>query len=97
VPGLQQLRIEEVSGFRGGGAIGLRYRNPTAASGMLDLIDVSGRVVRRIALEHQAVGWNHVTWNLVTDTGVKASNGVYWGQVRLNSGERGRLRLLIVR
>lgn len=56
----------------------IRYALPNAAPVSLQIIDVSGRVVRTLVNGVQSAGEKEVTWNGKTDGGKNVSSGVYF-------------------
>lgn len=56
----------------------IRYALPNAAPVSLQIIDVSGRVVRTLVNSVQSAGEKEVTWNGKTDGGKDVSSGVYF-------------------
>ena len=65
-------------------AVTIRFRADAGTVATVQVLDVRGRVVRRL---HQAVGagdWQDVVWNGLTDDGRAAASGVYL--IRLSTG-----------
>ena len=56
----------------------IRYALPNTAQVSLQIIDVSGRVVRTLVNGVQSAGAKEVTWNGKTDAGKDVSSGVYF-------------------
>lgn len=54
----------------------------------LEIFDITGRKIKTLINEHKSAGNYKVIWNGITDTGLKASSGVYFYHL-VFSGERG--------
>lgn len=64
----------------------LRYRVAESAYAELDVIDVSGRLVRRLFSGQHASGDFEREWNLTDERGEHAPSGVYFVRLRTKSG-----------
>jgi flagellar hook assembly protein FlgD len=62
----------------------------------LDILDASGRLVRRLVVAEQPAGSREVEWDGRDRTGEPAAAGIYFAQVNLGR-DRVSKRLILVR
>jgi hypothetical protein len=65
-----------------------RFDLPEAASIRLQIIDVSGRLVRRLVDGSASAGRHVVSWDGRTEAGIQAPAGVYWGRLDVPGQQR---------
>lgn len=63
----------------------LRFRLPSAERVELRIVDVSGRVVRRLLNEARQPGWNSIEWDGRDDRGRAVRSGVYFSVLESTS------------
>jgi thiol-disulfide isomerase/thioredoxin len=64
-----------------GGAVGLAWSQPHAGTGELDVLDVTGRTVRRIIASSAAPGSHLEHWDLRDISGHRVAPGVYFARL----------------
>ena len=74
----------------------IRYRLAETASVSLQVIDVSGRVVRTLVDGARPAGENEVVWNGMNDAGQVVSSGVYFSRL-LSNGESSIRKMALIR
>ncbi len=74
----------------------IRYRLSEAASVTLQVIDVSGRVVRTLVDGARPAGESEVVWNGRNDAGQIVSSGVYFSRL-LTNGESSIRKMALIR
>lgn len=72
----------------------IRLGLPVHSRVSLDIIDVQGRVARRLIDGELAAGWHDVAWDRTTDSGQRVAPGVYFSRMR--AGEFVTRRRLVV-
>jgi hypothetical protein len=60
------------------GAVAIRYYTPATPTASLEILDVSGRVVRTLAGERWSEGWHETHWDGRDDAGHPLGGGLYW-------------------
>jgi flagellar hook capping protein FlgD/purple acid phosphatase-like protein/calcineurin-like phosphoesterase family protein len=83
------LRAEPNPGL---GAVALRVETDAAGHDVLDVLDLSGRLVRRLSRGWFEGGTRRVHWDGTADSGARAPSGTYL--VRLRSGDRSATALV---
>lgn len=74
----------------------IRYQLDRAAHARLTILDVRGRVVRRLVDEPKEAGWYSILWNGTDDAGRPVASGLYF--YRLAAGDFvGQKKLLLVK
>ncbi len=71
----------------------LRFDLPRSEQGELEVIDITGRVVRNLERGHLSAGQHAVTWNGLDNQGRRVSAGVYL--VRLRAGKNVEARRMV--
>jgi FlgD Ig-like domain len=69
------------------GAVEIRYTLPAAGPVSIDIYDVSGRLVRRLAEREASAGPGHVIWDGADDAGNEVVAGVYECRVMTDAGD----------
>lgn len=62
----------------------------------VDLYDVSGRLITKIANQHYSDGWHTITWNGKTESGLDVGSGVYLVTLRTEKANMWK-KIIIVR
>lgn len=70
------------------------FELPTSATAQVEVFDISGRSVRRLAVGFFAAGAHTADWDLRDGSGSRVQAGVYF--VRLRAGANGLLRRVVV-
>ncbi len=70
------------------GSVRLVIDGDTAAPRDVDVLDVSGRAVRRLARGSSALATSSLVWDGTTDSGARVPAGIYLVRVRLGSETR---------
>ncbi len=70
------------------GSVAIRYHTPATPTARLEILDVSGRVVRTLPGERWREGWHEAQWDGRDDAGRPLGGGLYW--VRLVLPEESR-------
>jgi len=73
----------------------IRYNLPTSAYVELRIYDVRGALVRTLVAEHQGAGEKNVTWDGKLESGLQASSGVYFYQLKTDGFNRTRKMVLL--
>ncbi|MBN2091684.1 VWA domain-containing protein [candidate division KSB1 bacterium] len=76
--------------------ITIKFKLPQDESAALDLYDITGTKITKIAESQYKSGWNAVTWNGLTEHGQKVGSGFYILTLRSN-GYSAWKKLMIVR
>jgi hypothetical protein len=66
------------------GEVVIRYHLPSTASGLLEIFDPSGALVRRVAQPSQPSGWNEIRWNGRDEAGRAVPSGVYMTRIEMD-------------
>ena len=74
----------------------IRFRLAQPGTPRLRIFEVSGRLVRTLALPALPAGEHHVTWNGTSDRGVRLGSGVYIARLETPDGVRA-MRIVLVR
>lgn len=74
----------------------LRFHLDTPARVTVDILDVSGRAVRRLAGGMRPKGAQYVVWDGRSDLGHRVGAGVYWGRLRVGNETQGVERLVVL-
>jgi aminopeptidase N len=86
VPSVLRLEPSRPNPFAA--ATTIRFALPAAGPVRLELLDVTGRVVRRIAEGSMAAGTHTLDWNGADASGHPVPAGVYWARLRAQGQER---------
>jgi hypothetical protein len=82
------LRLEPSRPNPFAGATTLRFALPSEGAIRLELLDVTGRVVRRIADGPMSAGTHTLDWNGADAAGRPVPAGIYWARLRAQGEER---------
>ena len=80
--------------LRTGATVGFALKQAGATD--LEIVDVGGRVVRRLVSSEVAAGVHAVQWNGLTDSGEHVASGIYFGRLR-QAGFVRKEKLIVVR
>lgn len=83
-----ELRLEPSRPNPVAGATTIRLALPAAGPVRLDLVDVSGRVVRQIEDRAMAAGVHTVDWDGADGSGRPVPAGIYWARLQAQGQER---------
>jgi hypothetical protein len=72
------------------GMSNVKYQIPNRAEVVLQVYDVSGRMVRTLVDRVEEPGYKSVVWNGKDNSGRTVGSGVYWYRLETNSVEHGR-------
>ena len=75
----------------------IEYSLPTRSRIELDIYDVRGRLVRRLASGIERAGKHRITWNGKDETGRDAVSGVYFYMLRTDSGKKITKKMVLLR
>ncbi len=84
--GAPHLALEPPRPNPSSGAVRFAWTQPTAGAPDVRIVDVGGRVVRRLPSAEVAAGRHEGTWDGRDESGRLLANGVYW--VRVEHGRR---------
>ncbi len=70
------------------GAVAIRYYTPVTPLSRLEILDVSGRVVRTLGGQRWTQGWQETQWDGRDDAGRTLSGGLYWVRLVLPDESR---------
>ncbi len=70
------------------GTVAIRYYTPVTPLSRLEILDVSGRVVRTLDGERWTQGWQETRWDGRDDAGRTLSGGLYWVRLVLPDESR---------
>ncbi len=73
----------------------IRYELPMSTHVSLQVLDVSGRVVRNLLSRTESAGAREVTWNGMNDAGRPVSSGVYFTRLQAGSEQQIKKMTLI--
>ena len=73
----------------------IRYELPTAAQIMLEVFDVSGRLVRTFSMNQQEAGAHEVVWNGKDNSGATVASGTYFYRMVIDGAASTKKMLLI--
>jgi flagellar hook assembly protein FlgD len=74
----------------------MRYWTSSEGRAEVCLLDVSGRVCRRLGGGRQPEGWHAIQWDGTDDFGKRLASGVYWLRVQAGSGVQEK-RMVVLR
>jgi hypothetical protein len=75
-------------------AAGFRFRVPAAGRVELEVFDLRGRRIARVASGFRSAGWHRVPWSRVDDRGARIAAGVYLARMRTLAGDTERKILI---
>lgn len=80
--------------LRTGATVSFALKRPGVTD--LDIVDVGGRVVRRLVSSEVAAGVHAVKWDGLADSGERVASGIYFGRLRQTDFVR-KEKLIVVR
>jgi flagellar hook assembly protein FlgD len=63
----------------------IRFELPTASEVAINIYNIRGQLVRRLANETLPAGVHAIQWDALDDSGVRVSSGLYIYQLRAGS------------
>jgi hypothetical protein len=74
----------------------ISYSVPTSGPARLEIFDLLGRTIRSLENGMAEAGWHHVIWDGRTDSGERASSGIYFARLVVE-GKISSVRMTLVK
>jgi hypothetical protein len=94
-PPQDALRLAPPTPSPSTGETALSFYLPVSLSAQLDIVDVTGRLVARLANGAQTPGWHYLVWSGRNDDGGRVTAGVYFAQLHVSGASVTRTLVIL--